>query len=496
MKYTMFHNRFPTITFRTDDYGYVTEVLSVQNERHVHPFLLVNGKVPEEDNYYPLYDSILRWMLDRNIPASRKNLSSALSALGVGSASELSEKSFFLSLTDHYWIAPADANLDWKRINFFTNSFSEDVGKSLFGNPPKKTNLNLHSPDSNTDGALVKKWIIEDEERVLVKGGSGTEQLEPFNEVLASEVCGRLGIEHCEYTLYFEDRKHFSKCKDMSDENTELLTAGEICEDLLSRKDGSVPYGKFKERCSLLGIKLDEMKLGNMFIMDYLIANEDRHLNNFGFLRDVNTLEWKGLAPVYDSGNSMFYKLNDFEITEDIGLCADKLQCKPFNDSFILQLSLVPFRKCLDSLNLSSLNGIDKYYKELLHENVRNVSEDKIAVLSNSLKNRLEMLKEISRARTFRELSAVQEFNSLLLSKEKSLQKKADMKEIKECYSEVAEKKGSYKEQLAFYLDSLNIHNKEQFADKVLKNEEAMALGFQKSKKKPESPDPAGSFGR
>ena len=30
------------------------------------------------------------------------------------------------------------------------------------------------------------------------------------------------------------------------------------------------------------------LKLENMFILDYLILNEDRHLNNFGIIRDVN----------------------------------------------------------------------------------------------------------------------------------------------------------------------------------------------------------------
>lgn len=31
-------------------------------------------------------------------------------------------------------------------------------------------------------------------------------------------------------------------------------------------------------------------KIENMYILDFLIMNEDRHLNNFGIIRDVNTL--------------------------------------------------------------------------------------------------------------------------------------------------------------------------------------------------------------
>ena len=33
-----------------------------------------------------------------------------------------------------------------------------------------------------------------------------------------------------------------------------------------------------------------------MLAADFILANTDRHLGNFGFLRDSETLEWKGTA--------------------------------------------------------------------------------------------------------------------------------------------------------------------------------------------------------
>lgn len=44
-----------------------------------------------------------------------------------------------------------------------------------------------------------------------------------------------------------------------------------------------------------------------MLVLDYIIANEDRHFNNFGALRNAETLEWLGMAPIYDSGSSLGY---------------------------------------------------------------------------------------------------------------------------------------------------------------------------------------------
>lgn len=116
MKYTMYHKTVPTITFSINEQGYVNQIFSVQNIMHIHPYFLENGKLNSKDNYYSLLDKLTRLMKERNIPASRKNLSSALSLLGVKSTGELSEKSFFMSLSDQYWIAPTSTKLDLNKI--------------------------------------------------------------------------------------------------------------------------------------------------------------------------------------------------------------------------------------------------------------------------------------------------------------------------------------------------------------------------------------------
>lgn len=39
--------------------------------------------------------------------------------------------------------------------------------------------------------------------------------------------------------------------------------------------------------------------------LDYIIMNEDRHLNNFGIIKDVNSLEWISVAPIFDNEESL-----------------------------------------------------------------------------------------------------------------------------------------------------------------------------------------------
>jgi hypothetical protein len=36
-------------------------------------------------------------------------------------------------------------------------------------------------------------------------------------------------------------------------------------------------------------------------------VKEDRHYTNFGFVRNAETLEWIGTAPLFDCGASMWY---------------------------------------------------------------------------------------------------------------------------------------------------------------------------------------------
>ena len=54
--------------------------------------------------------------------------------------------------------------------------------------------------------------------------------------------------------------------------------------------------------CSELGIQNIVRAMDEMLVVDFLIANEDRHFNNFGLLRNPETLEWIGAAPIFDSG--------------------------------------------------------------------------------------------------------------------------------------------------------------------------------------------------
>lgn len=49
----------------------------------------------------------------------------------------------------------------------------------------------------------------------------------------------------------------------------------------------------------------------SLFLEYQILTNTDRHLNNFGVLRDTHTLKSIGMAPIFDSGNSIFWQNPD-----------------------------------------------------------------------------------------------------------------------------------------------------------------------------------------
>ena len=244
------------------------------------------------------------WLKGRSIPASRSGIWDLYSRLGRNTTEHLILKCYGLSLSDHYWIRPVDSGLLWADINFFQNNFSMDVGEMLFGREPADmNNINLISPDNTSDGWLRKKWIIAGGKRMLVKGSSEPWKQEPFNEVIACAVMRRLGIVHVTYGLMFESNEPYSICENFLSLDTELVPAWKVLHSSMMY-DGDSDFTHLLRCCDRLGIPDVRIDIDKMLTLDYIIANEDRHYTNFGFVRNVETLDWLGTAPVFDCGTS------------------------------------------------------------------------------------------------------------------------------------------------------------------------------------------------
>ena len=384
--FILYKKNIPILLFEQDKDEYIVAIKKIFNLPHLPPHLFTNG-IASEENEYGLCQKLEEFFNNRMIPYSRRDFRTMLSELELKSNEELARKSYYLSLSDQYWICNMSdmGRIWWEDINFFTNDYDDAIGLRLMS---ASKALNKHSnslsPDNTTNGELPKRWVRKNGKNFLEKAGTGTEQQEALNEVLASEICRRLKINYVPYELEIRDEQYFCICPDMVDENTELVPMESVYQGL-PLNDGKYDFEKLVERCDFLKIPDAEINILKIILLDFIIANEDRHSNNLGFLRHAETLQWLGVAPVYDSGKSMFLNKVDFEINE---MASPWIDSKPFEEKQLAQFNSLPMEKLYGLVDFSALAGIQDWYKDFLKP-LRRLSQGKKEALARKLGERI-----------------------------------------------------------------------------------------------------------
>ena len=349
------------------------------------PIILKNAYQLNED----LKVSLSEWFKGRGIPSWRDDLDLLLAKLNISTPTELLDKAFGLSLSDQYWIKPFDSEIEYKDINFFEHDFEDSEFTSVtFSNTrDSNTRISLISPNNTTDGRLKKTWIIENGKRYLLKGGYKNEVMQPFNEVLATMICERLGFKHIPYTIDVIKDKIVSKCECFINKDTELVSAYQILHNNCNKDEAYETYINILENN---GISKAREEIENMFILDFIMLNEDRHLNNFGIIRNVENLNWIETAPIFDTGQSLnILDYND----EELVINGDG---RFFYDMDKFD-TIINYIKNIKRFDLSKLDGICEEFDDLLHkyQNITKMTDRRIDKICALLLSRINKLKRI-----------------------------------------------------------------------------------------------------
>lgn len=349
------------------------------------PIILKNAYQLNED----LKVSLSEWFKGRGIPSWRDDLDLLLAKLNISTPTELLDKAFGLSLSDQYWIKPFDSEIEYKDINFFEHDFEDSEFTSVtFSNTrDSNTKISLISPNNTTDGRLKKTWIIENGKRYLLKGGYKNEVMQPFNEVLATMICERLSFKHIPYTIDVIKDKIVSKCECFINKDTELVSAYQI---LHNNCDKDKAYETYINILENNGISKAREEIENMFILDFIMLNEDRHLNNFGIIRNVENLNWIETAPIFDTGQSLnILDYND----EELVINGDG---RFFYDMDKFD-TIINYIKNIKRFDLSKLDGICEEFDDLLHkyQNITKMTDRRIDKICTLLLSRINKLKRI-----------------------------------------------------------------------------------------------------
>ncbi len=337
-------------------------------------------------------DFLQQWMANRSIPEARPRIGALLEEAGFANVSQLALHSLGLSLSDQYWFKPIDAKtgnalpLDWGEINYFDNGFDDGSGATLMG--AASSGGTDRAPSNTTNGMLEKRWITRRGKSWLMKGSTPGSNREPFNEVLATRLFERLlePKEFVSYELTFENGKPYSLCPNMLNGKQELIPASDLvgCYGLHS----AGLYDSYVRQASELAGRNLRESIDKMIVCDYLMANDDRHLFNFGLIREVESLQVMGCAPLYDSGCAFFARATLAQLRAKRYF----YDSHPFREVPYSQLALVEDLSWFDP---EKLDGFTDEVREVLSQN-EDLTEEFIELAAGHVQRNIDKVVDLS----------------------------------------------------------------------------------------------------
>ena len=332
---------------------------------------------------------LYKWWDDRSVPITRYQIKDFLRKAGYTGPEQYLVKNLGLSLTDYYWIKDPDSPLKWKDVNLYENEFHENI--LLAGKHPKDDGIPRYSPNASLQGNIEKTWTIVDGRRCLVKGNHSGLSAESINETIACKLHEMQGYDnYVNYSLlHIKNKPYDYGCIStaFTSLDKELVSAWAVCTSEQRSPNKSL-FEHFIDVCGKHGIDKEQLRcdLEYQIMTDYLLTGYDRHMNNISVLRDANTLRFIRMAPIYDSGDSLFANRPVPRNTKEL----NKMEIASFCKSESKLLKLVRDKKIIDLTKVPSPEYIKKCY-----EKDSKVSEKHISDIIYWYEKKIDMVRNL-----------------------------------------------------------------------------------------------------
>lgn len=281
-------------------------------------------------------DTLISFLASRILPITRENAKKIYNLFGFAQLQDEISKSKIalacraLSLQDNYWVKLEGDNVTWDNVCLRNVSLSEAVAQvSLHGSSFTLTNKKdeaMRTPELTGQGTYAKAWVREPDGLYLYKKGFHG-NTESRIEVMVSNLLDNCNVNHLKYETGESNGEYICKCKCMTDDTISKL-----------------PGLDFNTWCNTRGLdshkealRIDPESIYKMWIVDYLIANNDRHGLNWGFFYNCDTMQIIGCHPLYDHNNSF-----------DIALMQDEDAGYLYDDSMTMKQAAMKAMKEVD----------------------------------------------------------------------------------------------------------------------------------------------------
>ncbi len=257
-----------------------------------------NGLITESNEaLLPLYlkrtKDVELWLASRAIDSHRTNSRLLKKALRLRQTDDVSTALAVnaATITDRYWFRPEGSAAVYEDIRFRENYFDQ---LALRGDPNSFSREPSRTPELTNTGSFEKCWKLIDGKWWMYKSGNAQEY---FSELFICRLGEKLGFPMVHYEMdgqYIRSRDFTDGAKVNFEPMKALVGDGE-------------DYAHCFDALYALSPELAKQYLGLIW-MDSLCFNMDRHTENFGLLRDVQTGEILSLAPNYDNNIALIAK--------------------------------------------------------------------------------------------------------------------------------------------------------------------------------------------
>lgn len=238
-----------------------------------------------------------------------------------------------------------------------------------------------------------RKHLVKFPDPVVDKSKNVSYKNNTYSEYVGSNIFNLVGFETQNTILgkynYNGKEKIVCACEDFTDNNHILHEFESLALSINpERKIATEIYDIMKvieESANLIDVELVKQKFWDMFVIDSIIGNTDRHNGNWGFILTKGTRK-ASFSPIYDCGSCLNPMLEDSELeslseTELKNLAINCYSCLKENGKKINYMTYIKSMKneecnkailrCFDSIKIEE---IDKFIDDI--EGVSKVRKD------------------------------------------------------------------------------------------------------------------------
>lgn len=258
-------------------------------------------------------------------------------------------------------------------------------------------------------GAERKKSILINGNAYLVKFQKNSRDGLRFNHVsefLGSHIFSMLGIETQETQLGTFGNENVVVIKDFLNEDEVFVPFNGVGDSSLEQDKEKYQYSyediikMLKDNMKLTDVEQTIDLFWDMFIVDALIANFDRHGSNWGFIKKDNKYR---LSPIFDNGSSLFPQLNTDEKIQAVLNDQEEIDQRLYKfptsqvkyqgkkSSYYDIISSLAFEECNNAL-VRITERVDLKKINKLIDSIENISDLRREFYKTILKERFEII--------------------------------------------------------------------------------------------------------